>query len=76
MKDLSQMSQVGYERLLNEIASLLRTCRRFVKIESEERITPNIVHYKVKRKGAFNRYLITAIDFGNRVIFENRGLIL
>ena len=27
MKDLSQMSQVVYERLLNEIASLLRTQR-------------------------------------------------
>lgn len=76
MKDIAQMSQVGYERLLNTVASVLRTQRRFIKIESEKRIDPLIVHYTVKKRGEHNRYLVSAIEISSRVIFKNEGLIL
>lgn len=76
MKDIAQMSQVGYERLMNDIASVLCTQRRFVKIESEKRIDPFIVHYKVKKHGEFNRYLVVATEISSRIVIENRGLII
>ena len=76
MKDIKNMSQVGYERLLNSLASVLQTQRRFIKIEREERIDPSIVHYTVKKRGSFNRYLVAILEVGNRTIIENRGLII
>lgn len=76
MKDLKDMSQVGYERFLNTVAGLLHTQRRFIKIEKETRIDPLIVHYTVKKYGEFNRYLVTAIVIANRVIIKNEGLII
>ena len=76
MKDLAQMSQVGYERFLNTVAGLLHTQRRFIKIEKETRIDPLMVRYIVKKRGEFNRYLVTAIVISNRVIFKNEGLIV
>lgn len=76
MKSIKEMSQVGYERLLNTIASALQTQRRFIKIETEEYIEPAYVRYKVKRRGEFHRYLVTALEVGNRVIFKNVGVII
>lgn len=76
MKDIKDMSQVGYERLLNTLASVLHTQRRFIKIESEKRIDPLIVHYTVKKRSEHNRYLVSAIEISNRIIFKNEGLII
>ncbi len=76
MKDIAQMSQVEYHSLLNDIASVLRTQRRFIKIESEKRVDPAIVRYVVKKRGEFNRYLVVAMVLANHIIIHNRGLIV
>lgn len=76
MKDIAQMSQVGYERLLNSLAEVLQTQRRFIKIEREERIDSTIVHYTVKKQGTFYRYLVVVMEVGNRILIDNRGLII
>lgn len=76
MKDISEMSQFTYERLLTAIAGALRTQRRFLTIESETRIAPHIVQYKVKRRGSYHRYLVSAMEMNDKIKVENRGLII
>lgn len=76
MKDISEMSQFDYERLLNAVAGVLRAQRRFITIESEKLVAPHTVRYKVKRRGAYNRYLVSASDFSGRIVAKNMGVII
>ncbi len=76
MKDIAQMSQNSFDRLLNQLAGVLRTQRRFIKIVSEQRIDPCLVHYRVKVKGTYYLYSVAVMEVANRFIVNNRGLIL
>lgn len=76
MKNISQMSQIEYERFMSSISSVLRTQRRFIKIERENHISPFLIHYIVKKDGEFYRYLVSAMETNSRIKFENRGFII
>lgn len=70
------LTQKEYERLLNRLAEVIQTQRRFITIISAERVNSVSTRYKVKCQGAYYPYLIEEVftDSGN--IYLNLGVII
>lgn len=76
MKDIREMTQSEYVELLGRLAAAIQTQRRFVAIEKAERVSDTVMRYKVKRQGAYYRYLIEERAVGDGYKMSNLGVIL
>ena len=78
MAKLGQLTQQEYERLLNCLAGVIQTQRRFIEIEDVIRRTDgSCTCYRVKRKGVYYSYMIEErSDLKGKRTFLNLGFVI